>query len=162
MRFLRTIRFDESDDYVFDWAASPDEWAVSGAFAFADLAPEAVTGKVRQAFSNGFLGLGSFGRSTFSVVAQIDEDELDNIRAALAQHFVEHYGAPQIEAALPAAAEEAQFIMDLCSDALVNTVFTVSRRFDDNEEIREEFRTIQAPGTEPQHTRIWSVVDDDG
>ncbi|MGI9386569.1 MAG: DUF6505 family protein, partial [Methyloligellaceae bacterium] len=39
MKFLRTIRFDESDDHVFDRAAAPDEWAVSGAFAFAEIDP---------------------------------------------------------------------------------------------------------------------------
>ena len=162
MKFLRTIRFDESDDHVFERAASPDEWAVSGAFAFADLAPETVTGKLKQAFSNGFLGLESFGRSTFSVASELDEDVLEQIHATLTQHFVEHYGAPDIKAARPAALEETRFIMDLCSDALVNTVFTVSRRFDENAEVREEFRTIQAPGDKPLHTRIWSVVEDDG
>ncbi len=162
MRFLRTIRFDDSDDYVFDRAAAPGEWAVSGAFSFANLARDAIAGKVRQAFANGFLGIDTFGRSTFSVVAQLEEPELRNIRASLARHFVDSYGAPSIESALPAAEEEAQFIMDLCSGALVNTVFTVSRRFDDEGEIHEEFRTIQAPGAQPLHTRIWSVVDDDG
>ena len=34
MKFLRTIRFDMSDDAVFERAAPPEEWAVSGAFAF--------------------------------------------------------------------------------------------------------------------------------
>ena len=36
IKVLRTIRFDASDDTVFAHAAGPDEWAVSGAFAFAD------------------------------------------------------------------------------------------------------------------------------
>jgi hypothetical protein len=35
VKFLRTIRFDASDDHVFDRAAEPGEWAVSGAFEFA-------------------------------------------------------------------------------------------------------------------------------
>ena len=35
-KFLRTIRFDASDDRVFARAAAAGEWAVSGAFAFAE------------------------------------------------------------------------------------------------------------------------------
>ena len=64
MKLLRTIAFDGSDVRVFDRAAAPGEWAVSGAFQFVDLAPAAVTGKLRQAFANGFLGVSSSGRST--------------------------------------------------------------------------------------------------
>src|SRR5262249_15189795 len=57
MKLLKTIRFDASDERVFDLAAAPDEWAVSGALAFAGAAPNSLTGKSRQAFANGFLGL---------------------------------------------------------------------------------------------------------
>ena len=45
MRFPRTIRLDASDEHVFERAAAPDEWAVSGAFAFAQLASEDLRGK---------------------------------------------------------------------------------------------------------------------
>ena len=162
MKFLQTIRFDASDDNVFDVAAEPEEWAVSGAFAFAGLEPQAVTGKVKQAFANGFLGLTSFGRSTFAVVAEIDDGELAAVERRLAAHFVEHFGAPDGEAALPAAREEAAFVLDLCREPLINTVFTVHRHFDADGQIREAFRTIQAPSAELQHARIWSVVEDDG
>ncbi|MGD9830923.1 MAG: DUF6505 family protein, partial [Hyphomicrobiaceae bacterium] len=70
MKLLRTIRFDRSDERVYEVAAAESEWAVSGAFAFAGVEREALVGKVRQAFANGFLGLPSFGRSTFAVVAE--------------------------------------------------------------------------------------------
>ena len=62
---------------------------------------------------------------------------------------------------MPAAREEAAFIVELCKDSLINTVFTVRRHFDDDDRIREEFRTIQAPSSQPMHSRIWSVVDDE-
>ncbi|MGH6905252.1 MAG: DUF6505 family protein, partial [Geminicoccaceae bacterium] len=39
LRFPRTIRFDASDESVFECAAAAGEWAVSGAFAFADVDP---------------------------------------------------------------------------------------------------------------------------
>ena len=89
MKFLRTIRFDSSDDHVFELTAAPDEWAVSGGFAFAGLAGGDVKGKTRQAFANGFLGLGSFGRSTFTAVGECGEDDLAGIERALAKHFID-------------------------------------------------------------------------
>lgn len=161
MKFLRTIRFDMSDDHVYDGAAPPEEWAVSGGFAFAGASPDTLSGKTRQAFANGFLGVGSFGRSTFATVGEMTDEELAGVEDALARHFVEHYGAPDLETALPAAREEAAFAIDLCKEVLVNTVFTVRRIFDDDGEIREEFRTIQAPSDKPLHSRIWDVVSDD-
>ena len=161
MKFLKTIRFDPSDDNVFDQAAAPDEWAVSGAFEFAGLEKDAVVGKAKQAFANGFLSLQSFGRSTFASVAELEEDGLEDIEHRLARHFVDRYGAPDEDAARPAAREEAQFVLDLCKDSLINTIFTVQRRFADDGQIKEEFRTIKAPDARPLHARIWNVVEDD-
>lgn len=161
MRLLKTIRFDTSDDNVFDHAAAPEEWAVSGAFAFSGMASEELSGKTKQAFANGFLGLASFGRSTFASVTEITEAELAEAEHALAAHFVSFYGAPGEQEALPAAKEETAFILDLCNDSLINTVFTVRRHIDEDGQIREEFRTIQPPSGQPMHSRIWNVVDDD-
>lgn len=160
-KFLSTIRFDNSDEHVFEDAAAPDEWAVSGAFAFAGADPASVTGKARQAFVNGFLGLESFGRSTFASVAEMTEVERERIERALAAHLVASYGAPDEETALPAAREEVDFVVDLCAGSLINTVFTVRRHFDEDGGIREEFRTIQPPSSQPMHSRIWNVVDDE-
>lgn len=160
MKFLKTIRFDASDDHVYESAAAPDEWAVSGAFAFADLSSEEVKGKMKQAFANGFLSLETFGRSTFASVAECNDDDLEDIESSMAKHFVEIYGAPDAAAALSAVREETRFILDLCEEPLINTIFTVRRTFDADAQIKEEFRTIQAPGAKPVHTRIWSVVED--
>ena len=160
MKLLRTIRFDRSDERVFEVAAASDEWAVSGAFAFAHLTPSEVTGKVKQAFANGFLGMESFGRSTFATVAEANQSTRDGIAYRLARHFVEAYGAPSAEAAWPAAEEEVDFVADLCRDAPINTVFTVRRFFDRDGQIKEEFRTIKPPAGEPLHARIWTVEPD--
>jgi hypothetical protein len=157
MKLLRTIRFDSSDERVFETAAQPEEWAISGAFAFAHLVPAAVTGKTRQAFANGFLGVASFGRCTFAVVAEAAPGVREQIELRLVEHFVVHYGAPGLDAALPAAREEVDFIAELCRDALINTVFTVRRAFDAAGRIKEEFRTIAPPSGEPRHARIWTV-----
>jgi len=161
MKLLKTIRFDETDDLVFATAAPPGEFAVSGAFAFADLAPDALKGKVRQAFANGFLGVPSFGRATFATVADISDDARDAIIASLAEHFVHHHGAPDVAAARPVAEDEVAFAAELCADAPIHTVFTVRRRLSDSGDIEEEFRTISPPASEPMHGRIWTVEGDD-
>jgi hypothetical protein len=160
MKLLRTIRFDNTDERVFEAAAQSEEWAVSGAFAFAHLSPAELTGKVRQAFANGFLGVQSFGRSTFAVVADAKARTREQIESRLAEHFVTHYGALDFASALPAAREEVEFIVELCREALINTVFTVRRTFDAAGRIKEEFRTITPPTAEPRHIRIWTVEPD--
>jgi hypothetical protein len=157
---LRTIRFDETDVRVFDRAAAAGEWAVSGAFAFSGLAPDALTGKVRQAFANGFLGTGSFGRSTFATVGEATASDEAALVTALAQHFLAAYGAPDLEAATMAAREEIAFVADLCRDLPVNTVLTVRRSLDEAGAIKEEFRTIAPPSGEPAHARLWTVEPD--
>ncbi len=160
MKLLKTIRFDQTDERVFERAAAEGEWAVSGAFAFSGLDEAALIGKRRQAFVNGFLGLTSFGRATFAVVASMSEDEAGASEEALAQHLLAHYGAPDEGAARDAAREEIGFVAELVAEARINTVFTVFRRLDADGNIREAFRTIEPPGAAPRHTRIWDVVDD--
>ncbi len=157
-RLPRTIRFDGSDAQVFERAAGPDEWAVSGAFAFADLEAPPV-GKQRQAFVNGFLSLESFGRSTFVSVGECPETQLELLTERLAEHLVARYGAPDLAAALPAAEEELGFALELCRGQPVNSLFVVERRFDEEGRIREAFRLVQPPGETP-HARVWDVVED--
>lgn len=127
MRLARTIRFDASDENVFDVAAEPGEWAISGAFEFSNWTEADVAGKRRQAFSNGWLGLESFGRATFVAVADITQAEYDRAVEALARHFVEAYGAPSPEAARPVAAEELADMRAMCEDHDPNTLLIVSR-----------------------------------
>ncbi len=161
VKLLRTIRFDQSDQVVFDVAAEEGEWAVSGAFAFADGDPSLFKGKIKQAFANGFLGVASFGRSTFAVVAAAKQEDRDEIVFRLAQHFIAHYGAPDLEAAWAAAEDEVAFAQGLANDQPINTVLTVRRLHDATGVIKEEFRTIRPPTGEPLHARIWTVESDE-
>ena len=85
---------------------------------------------------------------------------MEAIQRALALHFVAEHGAPGLEAALPAAKEEIGFVLDLCRDAPINTVFTVRRTRDAQGQIKEEFRTIRPPVGEPLHAKVWTVVDE--
>jgi hypothetical protein len=157
MRFPRTIRLDASDEHVFERAAGPDEWAVSGAFAFADLDPAQLGGKAYQAFRSGFLGTRSFGRASLVAIGEIEERELDGVIDALAAHLLERYGAPSMEAARAAARAEAEFAISLCEHR-INTLLAVERAFGP-EGIVERFRVIRPQGP-AGHARIWTIVDD--
>jgi hypothetical protein len=138
----RTIRLDASDTAVFERAAEPGEWAVAGGFAFIDAALEKLEGKRRQAFANGFLGTESFGWSTFVVVATADDAAVEGVVERLARLFVEAHGAPSLEAALPVARQEVDFMADLCRAHPVNTLLAIERVSDADGGIRERFRVI--------------------
>ena len=159
MKLLKTIHFDQTDNNVYDKTAASDEWAISGAFAFSNAREDELKGKTKQAFSNGFLSLESFGRSTFATVSEIDDASEAKLCETLGQHFVDHYGAPALKPALPIAQNELTFIADLCDEHPINTVFTVRRFFDDAGEIREEYRTVTPP-SEPLHARVWEFVEE--
>ena len=162
MKFFKVIRFDSSDDNVFPLGAQPEEWAVSGAFEFAQLPEEALKGKVKQAFANGMLGLESGGRSTFVTVAEINEDEKAQAVEKLTQYCVRELGAPSLDAARPVAEEEVGYIADMCSAKPVNTLFAVRRHVDDDGNLREAFHEVKrAPDGEAGHAKIWEVVPDD-
>lgn len=157
-RLLRTIRFDATDEFVFEQAAGSDEWAISGAFAFAHLSDDDIKGKTKQAFANGFLGLESFGRATFTCVAEISDADLTQITSDLAAHFVENYGAPDAASAAPVANEEIAFVRDLVAEVPVNTIFAVHRSFDESGEIREQFRRIeQRRSGGPIYAKAWET-----
>ena len=142
MKLARTLRFDESDTRVFDPPAEPDEWAIPGGFAFSDWDEDMLVGKARQAFANGWLGLESFGRATFVAVAEITEAEYTQLRETLAAHFVARYGAPDLDAARPVAADELAFMRDLCAEHKPNTLLVVERKLV-AEGVSESFRAIQ-------------------
>ena len=131
MRLARTVRFDNSDEQVFELAAQPDEWAISGAFEFSDWTAEMLTGKARQAFANGWLGLESFGRATFIATAQIEAAEYAALIDRLAAHFVDTYGAPDLAAARPVAEDELRFMREMCEDHDPNTLLVVTREMVD-------------------------------
>ncbi|MEL6375017.1 MAG: DUF6505 family protein [Pseudomonadota bacterium] len=161
MKMLRTIRFDASDDHIYEVASPGEEWAISGGAAFTGIDAQALQGKVRQAFANGFLGLGSFGRSTFVSVGEATVAQRDEALAALAAHLRDAHHVPQAMAEQAARAE----LDDACALAAelpIHTVLTVRRVLADGGEIEEEFRTIAAPTGDKPHAQIWSVVPDEG
>ncbi|MBN8957282.1 MAG: hypothetical protein J0H17_12055, partial [Rhizobiales bacterium] len=115
MKLLRTIRLDPSDTFIFPNAAEPGEWAVSGAFVFADTELGALEGRDRAAFRAGFLGVGSFGWSTLVQIVETDAAGHEAAVALLAQGLSERFGAPDHAAARAAAQEEIAFAASLCN-----------------------------------------------
>lgn len=159
MKLLRTIRLDPSDTFVFEQAAEPGEWAVTGAFIFADDDPAKLEGKTRVAFRSGFLGVASLGWSTLvQVVEASDADRLAAINT-LAQQLVAHFGAPSIEEAVAAAKEEFEFASSLC-DHPRDTLIALHRSHDGGE-IRETFRTLR-PKDGPKPLRAFAFLDVEG
>ncbi|GGH30974.1 hypothetical protein SAMN05444007_10590 [Cribrihabitans marinus] len=145
MKLARAIHFDESDQRVFHSPARTGEWCISGGFEFSNWGEADLEGKPRQAFINGWLGLETFGRVTFVAVTQIQPEERAALEQDLAQHFVDLYGAPSVEAALGVAREEIAQMCDLCEAHAANTLLTVTRELDDDG-VRETYRVIEPQG----------------
>ena len=143
MNLARAIHFDESDMRVFHSPARTGEWCISGGFEFSNWSEADLTGKARQAFANGWLGVETFGRVTFVAVTRIQQREIDALAHGLARHFVDVYGAPSVDAALGVAQEEMAQMADLCEDHPSNTLLTVSRELTEAG-VKESFRAIEA------------------
>jgi len=156
VKLLRTIRLDPSDTFVFENAAVPGEWAVSGSFAFWNADIDALAGKERAAFRGGFLGVETLGWSTLvQIVEARDEDRLAAIDM-LAKQLVERFGAPDIATATAAATEEFEFASSLCNHPH-DTLIAVHRT-QENREIREAFRTLK-PRNGPKPLRAFSFLE---
>lgn len=169
LKLPRTIRLDPSDTFVFDRAAEPGEWAVSGAFVFWHRDLSALAQKSRVALRSGFLGVDSFGWSTLAIVTEATEEEKEALVVKLADRLVADFGAPDIDAARRAAEEEVAFAASLC-DHPPQTLLAVQRTVEDGE-IRERFRTLKPRamerGTDKMHGHasaftFHEIDEDDG
>lgn len=145
MNFARVIRMDESDLNVFHTAAEPGEWAIPGTFAFSNWTEDDLTGKSRQEFAHGWLGLDSFGRASVVAVTSITEAERAALVDILAFHFTEAWGAPHIDAARPVAEEEIAHMAQMCSDQAENTLMVLERELTPAG-VKDRFRLIPPQG----------------
>jgi hypothetical protein len=159
LKLLRTIRLDPSDTFVFEPAAEPGEWAVSGAFAFWGGDPSALAGKARSAFRSGFLGVASLGWSTLVQIVDAREADRVNLVEALATQLVERFGAPDTQTAAAAAEEEVAFAESLCSQPQ-DTLIAVHRTYVDGN-VREVFRTLR-PREGAKPARSFSFMEVEG
>ncbi len=156
MKLPRCMRLDPSDLFVFERAAEPGEWAVSGAFVFAHADTATLSRKARVALRSGFLGVASLGWSTLVEVADGDPEEIAH---ALARHLVTSFGAPDLQTALIAAREEVTFAASLC-DLPEGTVIAVHRT-PGRDGLSEQFRTLTARTDRPAPVFALIETNDD-
>tara|TARA_X000000950_G_scaffold86700_1_gene109037 strand:- start:1114 stop:1617 length:504 start_codon:yes stop_codon:yes gene_type:complete len=159
MKLARVIRFDRSDLNIFPTTADEGEWAIAGSFSFANLNPDDLTGKVRQAFANGFMGVPSFGYATLVSVSTASDSDVTAITDQLTRHFIAEYGAPSSDLACQAAVEEIGFMAEMCDEHKTGTLLSVSRSMTD-EGISESFRSI-AKADSCSTQQLWTIVEDD-
>lgn len=142
-KLLRTIRLDASDTFVFARAAAPAEWAIPGGFMFWDRSPRGLTGRDKQAFRAGFLGLSSFGWSTLAVVVTASAEERAAAVDALARYLSAEHGAPDPAQARAAAEEEIAFAEQLAAHP-EQTLVALHRTVREDGAVSEQFRTFHA------------------
>jgi len=159
LKLLRTIRLDASDTFVFETAAEPGEWAVSGAFVFWNRDAASLQGKIRTAFRSGFLGVSSLGWSTLVQIVEASEEDRRAVIESLARQLMTHFGAPTVDDATVAAEEEITFTESLCDQPL-DTLIAVHRSFEEGA-VRESFRTLR-PRNGPKPLRAFSFLEVDG
>jgi hypothetical protein len=156
MKLLRVLRLDTSDTFIFPRVAELSEWAISGAFVFADADLPALQGKELAAFRSGFLGVPSLGWSTLAQVVDATADDRNAAIEALTQCLLERFGAPDRTVARKAAEEEIDFVTSL-SDHPSDTLVALHRR-EENGTIREVFRSLK-PQQVAKRWRAFSFVD---
>ncbi|WP_113912621.1 DUF6505 family protein [Roseovarius dicentrarchi] len=161
MKLARAIHFDESDTRVFHNPARTGEWCISGGFEFSNWSEADLTGKARQAFTNGWLGCETFGRTTFVAVTQIEPSEIEALADRLARHFVDIYGAPSVDLARNVALEELSQMTDLCDEHDANTLLTVTRELTASG-VRESYRMIEAQAAGLEQFAIHGDLDEPG
>lgn len=144
---------------MFETAAAPGEWAVSGAFVFWGSEPAALEGKARTAFRSGFLGVDSLGWSTLVQIVEASEADRANLVDMLAQRLIEHFGAPDITAARAAAEDEVAFVESLCTQPK-DILVAVHRAYEDGA-VRESFRTLR-PRNGEKPARAFSFLEVEG
>jgi hypothetical protein len=159
VKLLRTIRLDPSDSFVFERAAEPGEWAVSGAFVFWNANMENLEGKARAAFRGAFLGVDSLGWSTLVQIVEASEADRTALVETLAQQLVAHFGAPDLATARVAAEEEVAFASSLCGHP-TDTLIAVHRSVEGGD-VREAFRTLRPRGG-PKPLRAFSFLEVEG
>jgi hypothetical protein len=160
MMLARAIHFDESDMNIFHSPARTGEWCISGGFEFSNWGEGDLTGKARQAFSNGWLGLETFGRVSVVAITQVEPSELDALVTNLAQHFVDIYGAPSVEEAQGVARDEVMHMVDICDGQAPNTLLLMSRELTEAG-VKESYRIVEPRDAGLDQFAIHGSLDED-
>ena len=128
MKFLKAVRLDDSDARILaeeGGAAQDGEWVVSGGYAVCDLAHGHRTPRCHC--DTTFIAAGSRRRCTIAEVSEIEDAAFGQLKEELARHLLAELGAPSLEAARAAAAEECAYTADLASGYPADVWITVRR-----------------------------------
>ena len=128
MKFLKAVRLDDSDARILageGGAAEDGEWVVSGGYAVCDLAQGHRTPRCHC--DTTFIAAGSSRRCTIAEVAEIGESMLEQLKEDLARFFLAELGAPSLEAARNAAADECAYTAELAGGFPADVWITVKR-----------------------------------
>jgi hypothetical protein len=128
MRFLKAVRLDDSDDRVLEsegGAAADGEWVVTGGYAVCDLAQGHRTARCHC--DTTFIAAGARRRCTIAEVVEIEDSAYEELKRALARHFLEDLGAPSPEAAEAAAEDECTYTAELAAGFPTEVWITVKR-----------------------------------
>ena len=158
MRYAKIIRFDKSDLNIFPLIAEEGELAIVGTFSFFNLNVENMKGKMKQAFSNGFLGVPSFGYSTFITLTEVSEEELKKLKVCLSDFFLKNYGAPSLEHANKAADDEVNLMLDLCSSHDRGSLMSIYREIT-KDGIKENFSHLPKADSCAEQS-IWTFEEE--
>jgi len=128
MRFLKAVRLDDSDARIYageGGAAEDGEWVVSGGYAVCDLAQGHRSPRCHC--DTTFVAAGARRRCTVAEVTEIGDAAYEQVKLALARHFLEDLGAPTAEAAAAAAEDECAYTAQLAGDFPIEVWITVKR-----------------------------------
>lgn len=128
MKFLKAVRLDDSDARIFaqeGGAAEDGEWVVSGGYAVCDLARGHRTPSCHC--DTTFVAIAARRRCTLAEVAEISDASLEQLKEDLARFFLAELGAPSLDVARAAAADECAYTADLAAGFPADVWITVKR-----------------------------------
>jgi hypothetical protein len=128
VKFLKAVRLDDSDARILaqeGGAAEDREWVVSGGYAVCDLARGHRTPGCHC--DTTFVAVAARRRCTLAEVAEISDATLEQLEEDLARFFLAELGAPSLEAARAAAADECAYTAELAAGFPADVWITVQR-----------------------------------
>ena len=158
MKLAKTIQLDVSDNNVFPCPAKTNEWAITGTFSFVDTDPNEWSKKYTFAFQSSWMGLNSYGSSTFVQVTNLSINEYNSLIKSLAEHLIEKYHAPSLKDAMQASKNEIDDMIALC-DHPTGTLLSIERSLVENG-IKERTRVINPSGGN-YDKKVWYTPGND-
>jgi len=157
MNLAKTVRLDPSDLHIFERPAEIGEWAIAGTFSFVDSDPTTWSKKQKLTFQSAWLGIGSFGYSTFVQATAIPSSEYEQLLLTLSAHLTDQYMAPNLEVATDAAKQEIDDMATLCNHP-PGTLLAIERIIDGHN-ITEKTRVISS-SEEHAKPQVWTTIED--